>query len=1068
MKRLVGILVLLFLFSVNAVAGTTGKIAGKVTDAKTGQPLPGVNVIIEGTNLGAATDAKGYYFIINVSPGVYTLKASMIGYKLVRKTNVEVIIDRTTTINFALPPTVIHGKAVTITASRAVVPLDVSNTQLVIEPMKIASTNYHQITDVLASQPGIAGFGANSGKPMIRGSDYRESAFVVDGMKLTDQLTSRPFYEINLNSIKQIKIVTGGFNAEYGNVRSGVVNVVTKEGGKHYTGGINFRYSPPALKHFGPMIYGKDSPIVKPFTRADYGAFTGNNFFEGWNKYANETLKPGDPHYGKPYELLALWLWRHRSLDNLNMLRRLAKENKVNVDLSKVSDKDAVFEEGNLPDWQGNFSLGGPFPFFHRMSFFTTYKQEFSQYAVRIPKNYHGRFGTLKLTSNITKAIKLNMDFLYGWQEGTGGGNQGPGITDAITNNPFATEGGGVFGDVYRRMTSANKLWYPDCVAAGQQWRYMMGLHLTHVLSSSTFYELRLSQMLTQFAEIPHMRNTAPIQGNPWHAPHLNYGRIGTEAYADSMAKAGVYGWSNWRNWAKINIGGIWYDEAPWGYGPVNWRDVTGEYRMESCNLRKNDSMTRTYDLRWDLTSQVNRYNQVKTGIEFIHDLIHGDYERVDPSVNGGENYLAFAKPWRGALYGQDKLEFQGMIANIGVRVDWMHEDKMITLNGPMSDRVNGPFSVYLQAGKKDSLNQMPWKSRNVIRISPRFGISHPISENAKIFFNYGHFYQWPYAYDLYHYQQSRSHGYRIDNLGNPLLYPPRTIEYEVGYAQNLLNMMELKLTGYYKDVNGEYHSVRYYYLDGTRYSTLVNGEYKDIRGLEALLDVRSGRFITGWASLNYMVWSRGYYGFDRFYEDPNKEPRRVSSSITQPYSRPVFKMDMNFHTPSQFGPKLSGIFPLADLNINFLYTWRAGEKFTWNPQGIPYVEDNIQWRPYQMTDFRFTKRLFRKWRIEPVFYIDVHNLFNNKNMNYPRGYHYNNDVNRVLTGVSGNWTWNDHRWWKHEFLNYMNSLKIDKGDRPGDYPHNGKKTYIKMPGFTPWTFLDKRDVFFGININFY
>ena len=132
--------------------------------------------------------------------------------------------------------------------------------------------------------------------------------------------------------------------------------------------------------------------------------------------------------------------------------------------------------------------------------------------------------------------------------------------------------------------------------------------------------------------------------------------------------------------------------------------------------------------------------------------------------------------------------------------------------------------------------------------------------------------------------------------------------------------------------------------------------------------------------------------------------------------------------------------------------------------QGIPYVEDNIKWRPYQRTDLRFTKRLFRKWGIEPVFYIDVLNLFNNKNMNTPRGYSYNNSVNRVLTGVDNTWTWNDHRWWKNEFKNYMNSLKIDDGDRPGDYDED----YIAMPGFTPWTFLEKRDIYFGLKINFF
>jgi len=96
--------------------------------------------------------------------------------------------------------------------------------------------------------------------------------------------------------------------------------------------------------------------------------------------------------------------------------------------------------------------------------------------------------------------------------------------------------------------------------------------------------------------------------------------------------------------------------------------------------------------------------------------------------------------------------------------------------------------------------------------------------------------------------------------------------------------------------------------------------------------------------------------------------------------------------------------------------------------------------------------------------------VFNHKNMQVPDGYIYDN--NNVLTDVEGNCTWSggsrsDWRWWHGAFLTYMESLKLDEGDRPGDYPHNGEKEYIRMPGFTPWTFLAKRDIFFGIRVSF-
>jgi len=97
------LIILFFAAIVNYIfAGTTGKIAGRVTDAKTGEGIPFANVIIEGTTLGAATNLEGYYTIINVPPGVYTLRASVVGYETKVVTNVRVNIDLTTRIDFEL------------------------------------------------------------------------------------------------------------------------------------------------------------------------------------------------------------------------------------------------------------------------------------------------------------------------------------------------------------------------------------------------------------------------------------------------------------------------------------------------------------------------------------------------------------------------------------------------------------------------------------------------------------------------------------------------------------------------------------------------------------------------------------------------------------------------------------------------------------------------------------------------------------------------------------------------------------------------------------------------------
>jgi len=576
-------------------------------------------------------------------------------------------------------------------------------------------------------------------------------------------------------------------------------------------------------------------------------------------------------------------------------------------------------------------------------------------------------------------------------------------------------------------------------------------MNFTHTLSPSTFYEVRFSQNYVDFGKINEWRYTTPGDDPVYWQAHRLYGRLGT----DEEVKT-----NNWSKYAKIKIGDYWYDEAPKGYSRVNWRDITGFFRMESCAMEFDRSITRTYDLRGSLTSQVNRFNQIKVGIELGKDRIHQSFERV--RLMSTETEIIKQHPWRGAVFAQDKLEFQGMIANVGLRVDFINRDEAIVLDGPNEDKVNGPYSKYLGVGMADSMSFLPMKSVGDLRWSPRLGISHPISENAKIFFNYGHFYKWPETLESYRIERTGSKGNMVTILGNPQLDPPRTVQYEVGYAHNLFDLIELGLTGYYKDVSDEISNIRMYFMDKNYYDFFVNNQYRDIRGIEIRADMRRGRFVSGWANYNYMVTSTGKYGFDRLYEDPRTTPRDVSSDITQPESRPILRVNLDFHTPPEFGPQLGGLFPLADINLNLLYTRREGEKFTWNPKGIPYVEDNMRWRAWQMVDLRFTKRLFKFKGIEPVFYIDVFNLFDTKNMIMP-DIDYVSSTDTRIDEASSNWVWDPGGYWKNEFVEYMNSLDLDGGDKPGDW----KGDHIKLPHSTFWTFLNKRDIFFGIRINF-
>src|ERR1035437_8930951 len=119
-KGLIKIFYLVFLSACSLTFAQAGKLAGKVTDKK-GEPLPGANVVIQKSTLGAASDIDGYYSIINVRPGIYSIRAGFIGYQTIIIENVRISSDQTTTLNIELNEQVIQGQEVIVTAKKPLV-----------------------------------------------------------------------------------------------------------------------------------------------------------------------------------------------------------------------------------------------------------------------------------------------------------------------------------------------------------------------------------------------------------------------------------------------------------------------------------------------------------------------------------------------------------------------------------------------------------------------------------------------------------------------------------------------------------------------------------------------------------------------------------------------------------------------------------------------------------------------------------------------------------------------------------------------------------------------------------
>ncbi len=225
-KHLITLIVLIsvpvFLFS-----GTTGKISGKVVEQSNGEPLIGCNVWIEGTDQGAATDWEGNFYILNVPPGRYTLRASMIGYSAVRMTNIEVNIDLTTTADFSLPTEAIAGEEVVVVAQRALITKDLTASTSVVNSSTLSALPITEISDVLELQAGFV-------DGHLRGGRSGEVAYWIDGVPVTDVYDGNTVVDVNKNAVEEMQVISGAFNAEYGQAMSGIVNIVTKDGSNEF------------------------------------------------------------------------------------------------------------------------------------------------------------------------------------------------------------------------------------------------------------------------------------------------------------------------------------------------------------------------------------------------------------------------------------------------------------------------------------------------------------------------------------------------------------------------------------------------------------------------------------------------------------------------------------------------------------------------------------------------------------------------------------------------------------------------------------------------------------------
>lgn len=745
-------------------AGTTGKIVGKVVDAQSGETLPGVNVVLEGTMMGAATDLDGEYLILHVPPGTYTIRAKMMGFSDTRIENIKVSIDLTTTRNVRLNSEVLDlGEEVTIIAQREVIQKDMTSSLASIGADEIQAMPVQEVADVLELQAGLVRDA--SGGLHVRGGRSSEVAYWVDGIAVTDVFNGDMGVEIENASVQELQVISGTFNAEYGQAMSGIVNIVTKEGGPQYTGEIS-GYVGDYLPSDGDREFGVYKPLLP-----DISAIR-------------------SPH-----------------ADSVELINPL-------------DDFNAILN--------ASASLSGPVPLIKDLSFFSTfryYSTEGHLYGLRwftpqgqkgdeelVPMAPFRKFsGQAKLAYHLTNSIKLTYNIV-------GNDNQTKYYDRYFKYNPD--------GDYQRFEKSLTHIW-----------------GMTHTLSATTFYELKVSRFSNEYKEYVYEDPLKPVEYSPvvvegdtiWQVTSTD-----TYVHADSN-----------------------------NFSPAPWSFQDGGMKMDHYQRKTQYTVGKL-----DLTSQITKRHQVKFGFETrFHDLSVTEFdvlnvdetERFQPKLpvkDDVNNYTTFQnKPIEISGYLQDKMEYKDMIVNLGLRFDYFMPDADVFVEKKQTNIYDPEFQP---ASKK-------------YQVSPRFGIAYPITDRGVIHFSYGHFFQMPSFNQLYGplvLQETTSNAF----LNNPDLKPQKTVMYEIGLQQQFSDDIGMDLTLFYRDIRdwiGTRHSIATN-IPSLLYSQRINKDYSNVRGITLAVNKRYSNYVEGSLDYTYMVAEGSASNPDDEYHDHlnNRAPR--------------------------------------------------------------------------------------------------------------------------------------------------------------------------------------------------
>jgi outer membrane receptor protein involved in Fe transport len=948
------VLLALLMLPCLAHGGATGKIAGRILDQATGLPLPFVTVSVPEIMTVAETDMSGYYHVLNVPPGIYTVQTRLLGYANSEVKGVRVVQDQTATVNFNLSGKAIEVEEVKVFADK-IIPHDVTESRQVVTGKSLDIMPVETPQEALLTQTSVV-TDPGLGEIHIRGGRGGEILYLVDGMSIRDPLVGGGFgMRVGRNALEEMAVITGGFNAEYGNAQSGVINLVTREGADRMTGRIYYKTDDlmvPSLNKYSfntdisEFSLGGKEPITQYLLPALGVHLPGKvSYFASGTGEWTDTYTPFNVRRSI-YKMAGIQIGdRQQNIYTLNSkftwnLAEQKNQKKLTLGLrGSTAARDGydwtfryipqdcykVKEESYQVNLSWNHTLTGNTFYNASLSKFVTGREV--RPGGHLPNEIVQYTGDTHGTS--TDTLDINMGY--------------PGLDGQ--DEPYADR------DIYNGLYDFGES-FVDLNASGF-WDW--GEPFTDLAAKNGHYDLG--------EPFRDWNGNGQWDGDE---PFYDYGADGEPYTHDVGESDGFYQLGE--PFLDYNKNGVRDEKVADGF--YDW----GYDQWTQWHKRR----TTIYTLKTDVTSQRGQNHLLKGGFEMNYheisqqEIQYGWWQDPErPPVSGPwpnigifrDNY--FRTPLTGAAYLQDKIETEGMVINAGFRVDFW---------GP-----GGQVDALREARPIRILGVKLGETKIEGKVSPRLGIAYPITEKDLLYFSYGHFSQIPELQYLY--EDTTQFGAAIRLYGNPNLSAERTVSYELGVKHAFSELLVLDLTGFFKDVRGLVDTEKRG-VPPLTYQLRVNKDYGNTRGIEVAFDRKYSHYIAGTASYT-LAWAMGKSSSDRqgYDYDNSGTPLPLREYPLNWDQRHSVAVNADVRAFKGEHPSPFGIVKLPDRwGVYVLWQYGSGLPFT-GTDSLQSQTPNDRRMPWTSTVDMKANKDFGVGPLSYSFILEIKNMFDKKNV---------------------------------------------------------------------------------------